>query len=203
MITGVVLAAGRSTRMGRPKALLEADADGESFLSRCIRQLRAGGCDDVIAVRPVSGGGEDAGFDGIARGAGARIVVNPEPGSEQIASLRIALRSLSSEVNAVIITPVDAPAFRRETVAALIDAFRRQADSIVIPTHDGERGHPTLFGRHLFSDLRRGSYERGARGVIAIHEHEVREVPVDDPGVPVDVDTPSQYRRVREMEMEP
>jgi molybdenum cofactor cytidylyltransferase len=189
-IAGVVLAAGRSRRMGRSKALLSLD--GETFLGGSVRSLRAGGCCEVIVV--VAGHADEAALT--ASAAGACVCVNPDPASEPIASLRIALRQLGDGVEAVVLAPVDAPGFRPDTVRALVDAFAHRRAAVVLPRYRGARGHPTLFSRETFPALLDPALRGGAREVVRGLGSAVEEVEVDDPAVARDVDTPEAYRRL-------
>lgn len=185
---GVVLAAGRSARMGRPKALLELE--GGTFLARCIRTLRNGGCAPVVVVVGAAAG--DVAEE--AEGAGAVVVVNERGDSEQVDSLRLGLAALPDSAGAAVVLPVDHPLVRAATVAALVDAWHVRPEAIVRPGHQGTPGHPTLFPRHVWASLS-GELPRGARSLVEDREHPTEEVAVDDMGVVVDVDTPESYAR--------
>lgn len=191
MIVGIVLAAGRSRRMGRPKPFLEMG--GESFLSRAVAALLQGGCGEVVVV----GGSEPAARSVAERAAsaGARVALNPPGGSEQIDSLRTGLRAAGA-ARAVVVLPVDVPISDPAPVAALIRGFEMTAAPVVVPIHAGRRGHPVLFARSVFDDLRSPGLAEGARTVIGMCEAELVEVPVEDPRVLLDVDTPDDYRRL-------
>jgi CTP:molybdopterin cytidylyltransferase MocA len=187
---GVVLAAGAGTRMGAGKPLM--DDGGEPLVRRLVEALRAGGCEPVLVVA----GGEAANdVDRVATAAGARVVRNPDPASQQIDSLRLALRELDARVQAAVVTPVDRPGLLAATVARLIDAHQKTGAPLVIPTWLGEPGHPTLFARSLFAELAEDALPEGARTVIARHGEEAVRVEVADPGVPVDLDTPEDVAR--------
>lgn len=185
-VAGVVLAGGRSSRMGRSKALLEVD--GRSFLAACVRTLRDGGCAPVVVVVPP---GASAEIEEAGR-AGARAVETAEPGGEQVDSLRRGLDALGGE-GAAVVLPVDHPLVRPATVRALVDAAAGAAGAVVRPTVGGEPGHPTLFPRSIWAALRDPSLPRGARSVVEAAR--TVDVPVDDPGVLADIDTPEAYRR--------
>jgi molybdenum cofactor cytidylyltransferase len=189
IVDGVVLAAGRSTRMGAPKPLLEVD--GESFLERAIRTLRGGGCRYIVAVL-----NEEADWaQRLADTTGAAVVVNDDPDSEQIDSLRLALDHVPDDAAAIAVLPVDYPRIREDTVRAVVDAFRSGGAPIVLPELDGETGHPVVLARGLFGELRDSELPEGVRSLIATHGDAVRSVAVDDRGILADVDTPADYRR--------
>lgn len=190
VIDGLVLAAGRSRRMRQPKPLLSID--DETFLERAIRVLIEGGCRAVIVVLS-SGAGDEA---RLAEQAGAKVVVNDDPESQQADSLRIGLGALESEAEAVVVLPVDHPIVRVSTVQRVLEAFRRRGAVIARPSYLGVPGHPTLFARRLFDELMRTDLPEGARTVVAENEDAVTDVPVQDPGVTSDVDSPDDYRQL-------
>jgi molybdenum cofactor cytidylyltransferase len=188
MIAGIVLAGGRSQRMGRPKATLKVG--DETFLERAIRTLKTGGCTDVVVVLNV----DDAGIFELTAGAGGRVARGGGLGTEQIESLRAGLRVLPLGADAAIVLPVDYPLVAPATVEALIGEYLERDAPIVMPTHGGRRGHPVLFSARLFEELLDGDPPEGARSVIRAHADEAAELEANDPGVLVDVDTPDVYR---------
>lgn len=186
---GIILAAGRSRRMGTSKSML--GVDDKTFIASAVQALRDGGCRDVVAVI-----GADAGEAGTAASqAGARVVVNPAEDSEQIDSLRLALRNLSPGAEAAVVLPVDHPLVTSDTVARVLEAWTASRPPIARASHGGTAGHPTLFAASLFDELLEGDVPEGARSVIAAHAADVLDVAVDDPGVVADIDTPDDYRR--------
>lgn len=187
-VAGVVPCAGRSTRMGTSKALL--DAGGRSFLAAVVGSLVGGGCDPVVVV--VGPGQDDEARR--ARAAGAVVLENPEPGEGPITSLRLALAVLGSEVEGVAFLPVDHPLVAPETVARLIGTLRSGDAPLVLPTVDGRHGHPALFRRSLFAELAAPDLEEGARSVVHRHLERAALVEVDDAGTVTDIDTPAAYR---------
>jgi CTP:molybdopterin cytidylyltransferase MocA len=190
-IAGIVLAAGRSRRMGEPKARLVVE--GSTFLERAARVLTDGGCEPVVAVVP--SGESEEGLIALAARAGARGVVNPDPEAEQIDSLRCGLHALDRDVAGAAVLPVDHPRVQAATVAALLAAFHDSRAPIVRPVRRGRPGHPVLFARTVWEELDAPDLERGARDVVHRHRAEIHEVPVDDPGIEIDVNTREEYAR--------
>jgi CTP:molybdopterin cytidylyltransferase MocA len=176
--------------MGRPKALLRVG--GETFLRRAVSSLRGGGCDPVFAV-VVAG---DATGAREAAAAGAQVLTNPDPGEGPITSLRLALDAAGDAAEGLVYLPVDHPLVRPETVAALLTAARSAGAALTLPVHDGQRGHPAVFGAALFAELSDASLEGGARTVTHRHLADALLVGVDDPGVLTDIDTPEIYESV-------
>ena len=196
MIAGIVLAAGRSRRMGRPKAFLQLG--GRSFLQRAVAALRDGGCDPVVVVAGPRG---DAGADEIALAAahlGATVARNPDAESPQVASLRAGLGALGETVEAAVVTPVDVPRVEAETVRALAAAFAAGGAPIAQPFDGVRHGHPVLFARSVWPELMADPLPEGARTVI--HAHAARRAEVRVRALPADVDTPEDYRRLLEGE---
>lgn len=198
MIVGIVLAAGRSLRMGRPKALLKIGA--ETFLERAISTLSTGGCAPVLVVTGPEDLPEPASIARAARASGAEVCVNPAQDSEQIDSLRAALSALPHETLAAVVLPVDVPVSGSATVSAVIGRFTDSAAPLVVPTFAGHRGHPILIGGDLFPEILLGDLPEGVRSLIRLHETELGEVHVEDPAVLFDVDTPWDYEELLDRE---
>lgn len=181
--------------MGTPKALLEID--GRTFLESVIRSLSEGGCGEVVVVLGSQDEEPSRRMAEIAREQSAWVEINPIRSSEQIDSLRVGLGALSDLAEAAIVAPVDVPRISSAVVASLIAAFQASPSSVVVvPTLSGEHGHPTLFSRQVFPELLAPDLPEGARTVVHAHAAELLEVPVDEPGVLIDVDTPSDLHRL-------
>lgn len=180
-VAAIILAAGASSRMGRPKALLTYH--GETFLARWIRMFRVY-CEDVVVV---SSAPMDA--------AGARTVVNPEPERGMLSSLQCGVASLAGDVRAAAFTPVDLPAVSESTVADLIGGW--SGELVRIPRCGGRRGHPVVVARPLFGEFLALPPTAEARAVIRRREVDIAYLDVDDPGILADVDTPADYERLK------
>lgn len=179
-IACVVLAAGQGTRFGEPKAQARLES-GERFIDAVVRVAVECDLSPILAV--------------VARGIDvpgpARTIINPNPRSEQAASLRLGLAALANDpAEAVIVWPVDHPFVHLLSVLALMDAFKRTRAPIVLPAHQGRRGHPVLFARPLWLELMTTA-TGGARTVVHAHAADIVEVPVPDEGVTRDIDTRS------------
>lgn len=188
-VAGIVLAGGRSARMGEPKPLLPVE--GTTFLERAVRVLAEGGCEPIVAVVPP---GEER-LLALASRAGARGIPNPDPEAEQIDSLRRGLHALGPGVRGAAVLPVDHPRVRPATVSALLVAFQETGAPIVRPVHGDRPGHPVLFARRVWDELDDPDLESGARDIVHRHHAEIHEVPVDDPGIVIDVNTREEYER--------
>jgi molybdenum cofactor cytidylyltransferase len=196
---GVILAAGASSRMGRDKALLPwpppaaglAIATG-TFLSAAIQLFFS----HVDVVLVVAGKNEEA-LSPIVYANGASLVVNADPARGQFSSLRVGLQEvLNRGRDAAIVTLVDRPPVRPETMAALETAFEQaiaRRKWAVIPEYQGKHGHPILLGREMLEAFLRATETSTARDVEHAHRSEIEYVPVDDPLATLNVNTPEQY----------
>src|SRR3989449_3506069 len=192
-LAGVVLAAGRSARMGSPKALL--DFLGLPFVVRILEALEA----LEVKTRVVVLGPDAPRIQPVLAGHDCMIVENPEPETGPIASLRGALRALQPlQPRAVLVWPVDLPHARVTTVERLLETHRRTGSAAVVPTFAERRGHPVIWGSALFGELLESpdATREGARAVLHEHEKEIVAVPVDDPAVIDEVNTPEDSERL-------
>lgn len=182
MIWALVLAAGASSRMGAPKALVRAP-DGRRFVDAVVETARAGGCGGVVVVLGPPHG------EAIRRAlpAGAAAAWNPEPARGMLSSVQAGLAALPPEAEAALVWPVDVPLVRPETVQAVVAAAPGR---IVVPVHGGRGGHPLRLPRARFAAALALASERGLKALLDAHRAEVVRLPVDDRAVLVDVDTP-------------
>lgn len=191
-VAGLVLAAGRSERMGVAKAVL--NAGGMPFAARMVRTLGSAGCAPVLVVlREAAGAAARA-----ATEEGGVVVVNRGGRGGQIGSLRAGLarlRELRRPPSAVVFSPVDNPVVAEATVRALVKAWRRSGAAVVVPRRGAKRGHPVLADMRIADEFFEEGLAEGARGVIRRNPGRVLEVGVDDDAVLDDIDTPDEYRR--------
>ena len=192
VIPAIVLAAGRSSRMGRAKATLSAGG-GHTFLTRIVRTFLDAGVDDVIVVV-----GHDA--DEIAAsfsesGLPARFVMNRDYDRGQLSSLLAGLNAIDRPgVSAVLVTLVDVPLVAASTVRAVVDSYRRRRTAIVRPTSGDRHGHPLLIDRALFAALRAADPSAGAKPIVRAHASPDGDIAIDDEGAFTDIDTEEDYR---------
>jgi molybdenum cofactor cytidylyltransferase len=192
-LPGIVLAAGASSRMGQTKALLPIQP-GRTLLGRVLTTLSAAGIEPLVVVSRSHLEIGDAWDD--ARSADVVQTINPDPSRGQLSSLVCGLDALSTTWPAVLMTLVDVPLPRVDTVRLLVDAWRRTQAPLVRPMHEGRHGHPAIFGAALLDSLRAADVGEGAKPIVRAFADRAIDVAVDDPGVLVDVDTPDAYRRL-------
>jgi molybdenum cofactor cytidylyltransferase len=191
-ICGIVLAAGESSRIGRPKALLRCAPADDTFIARIVRTVREAGVSDVIVVgRP-----EDEALRSHVGGFRPHVayVENPAPARGQLSSLITGIDCAEIRgAGAALVMPVDIPLVRAATIARVLAAAAESRALIVRATHGGRHGHPVLFRAAVFTALRTADPALGARVVLQTHAEHVLNVEVDDPGVLRDVDVPADY----------
>ena len=193
MIPGLVLAAGRSSRMGRPKATLTLGSD--TFLTRIVRTYLDAGVDDVVVV---VGHDAEAIVESFApSGLPARFVINRQYDRGQLSSLVTGLGVVDRPgVSAVLVTLVDVPLFSADTVRAVVARYRERGAPIVRPTSGARHGHPLIIDRSLFDALRAADPATGAKAIVRAHASVAGDVPIADEGAFIDIDTRDEYERV-------
>jgi len=201
LIPVAVLAAGKSTRMGRPKATLRLD-DADTFLTRIIRTFQQAQVDDVVVVL---GHEAQALLKGVEQsGLSPRFVVNEQFESGQLSSVLAGLRAIDRPgVNAMLMTLVDVPLVSAATVRAVVDRYRTTRAPVVRPVRGAVHGHPVLIDRSLFDKLRAADPQRGAKPIIRAHVSAAGDVEVEDEGAFFDVDTPEDYQRLVDLSRKP
>jgi len=183
-VAAIVPAAGLSRRMGSCKQLLPLG--GRTVLARCIETLLAGGIAGIVVVVGATGGA-------VAAEAGrfpVQVVVNPDPDGDMASSVLTGRDLLPPQASGVVVALCDYPLISPATIAALVAAHAGNPQSIIIPVHNGRRGHPTLFPATALNELGGAATLRDLvrrdPGRLCLHD-------VDDPGILLDMDTPGDY----------
>ena len=188
-LEGIILAAGESLRMGYPKPLL--DIGGRTFIEHIAETM--------LAVVPrlviVIGAHRERVRAAIPRDARIAIVENPDYSRGQLSSLKVGIGVIQPDSAGAIVHLGDHPMVRVETFRAIVDSYHRTGKPIVIARHDGRRGHPVIFDRAMFAELLSAPEEEGARHVVNADPSRVAYVDLNDPGINLDLDTPSDLAR--------
>jgi len=179
--------------MGSPKALL-LTRDGKPFVTAIVATFAAAGISDIVVI---TGRDHQRIADALANEPWVvlpRIVRNPDPSRGQLSSLLTGMDAVAGpDVPAMVVTLVDVPLLRSETVRLVMSEWRRTRAPIVRPAIGERHGHPVVFDRRVFDELRQAPADIGAKAVVRAHADEVFNVPVADEGCLVDVDTPRDY----------
>jgi molybdenum cofactor cytidylyltransferase len=190
-VAAIILAAGRSTRMGSFKPLLPFGAS--TVIETCIENLRDGGVETIVVV--VGHRAED--IKERLKSCGVIFAVNPDSGSEMTASIACAVPQLPVETKAVLITPADHPAVPAEVITTLINEWNRGA-VLVVPTWNDRGGHPVLIDLGFRDELLRLDPNLGLRRLFDAHQDQVRRVAVNSNSIARDMDTWDDYRALHE-----
>ena len=193
MICAIVLAAGRSERMGTQKLVLPLD--GKPAIARVVDELLSSRVKDTLVVI----GRDGQQLRGALGERAVQFVENPDFTSDMLESVRCGMRRLPAKCEAVLIVLGDQPGITREIVDDMVRLFRQDESRIIVPLHRGHRGHPVLFSRRFGGEILRGYEGRGLRGFLDAHASQVRGVEISNAAVFEDMDTPADYRRHEEL----
>jgi len=187
-VTAVILAAGSSRRMGQTKQLLPWG--DTTVLGQVIRQAQATAVTHILVVS----GHEAAAVAAIAQAEGVDTVHNPDYAEgEMLSSLQTAVRALPDSVGAVLVMLADQPLVTPEVIGQILDAYERQPYGLVAPTYEEQRGNPVLIDRRYFADLLALPAGAAPRHLLRQHPDDVLLLPVNSPGVLIDLDDPQAY----------
>jgi molybdenum cofactor cytidylyltransferase len=193
-VGAVILAAGKSRRMGEAKQLLRL---GEStVLGQTLANLHGAGVDEIVLV---------LGFSAqtilqqlpVSATEDLKVVVNEDYEHGMASSLREGLSSLDPQTDAALVVLADQPFIRPETLDRIIDRHRRTNAQIVIPLYKGFRGNPVLLHRSVFPEIMALDGDIGCRAIFGSHLEGIVKVEVDDVGILLDIDNKDDYERLR------
>lgn len=184
-IAAVVLAAGFSERMGTPKALVGIGE--KTFVQQICDRLAEAAFSNLIVVTapkiaPL--------LYQLLKGRKEKITINPSPQRGQLSSLLIGLDIVEKEAEAVLVALVDHPLVKKETYELLRKTARENPGKIILPRYQARRGHPVVFPRSVFPELRKTPLAQGAVAVVRKDPARIFECVVDDPGIVKDIDMP-------------
>jgi molybdenum cofactor cytidylyltransferase len=182
----IVLAAGRSRRMGAFKPLLPFGE--KSVISTCLDNFRAAGVDDIVVVI----GHRADEIRNHLRDLTVSFALNPDPESEMSVSIRCGVEALSGDAGALLITPTDHPGVSSDVIRLLIDQWTKGA-RLIIPEYHGRGGHPVLVDSAFRGELLALDPQRGLRSLFEAHRSDVCRLAVECPFVARDMDTWDDY----------
>jgi len=192
-VTGIVLAAGLSQRMGQPKQLLKLGS--QTLLSQVMLNAIRSKLDQVIVV--VSPQIEQQATQILeSLDKKVLIVVNTDPVRGISSSIKLGLEEVSEGARGVMVLLGDQPLVSTEVIDKLIDTFDLDPKKIIVPTYNGKDGNPVIFPAESIGDLRTISGDKGAKNIIHNHLDMVIKVEVGDLGSMEDIDTPEDYKNI-------
>jgi molybdenum cofactor cytidylyltransferase len=188
-VAAIILAAGRSQRMGAFKPLLPFGQ--KTVIQTCIDNMRSGGVQSIVVVAPE--GPRSAELETHLQDSNVTFAINPDPDSEMSASVARGVLAVPETTKAVIIIPVDHAAVPGEVVSSLIHEWKEGA-RLVKPTVAGRGGHPVLVDLEFRNDLLNLDSEQGLKGFFTEHQAHVRRIEVNSNYIVRDMDTWDDYR---------
>ena len=190
MVSGIILAAGESSRMGSSKALLKMGE--KSFAQHIVDVLIASRVLDIVIVL-----GADAETIQIQLNwFKGKTVINEEWKRGQLSSILAGLHAVDQEdLHGVFIWPVDRPLVSEHVIVGMLHQFWTKHKQIVVPVFRGRRGHPVLIGKSLFEDLEKSPMDIGARTVLWDHPKDVLEYQTEEDGVVINIDSAEDYQK--------
>jgi molybdenum cofactor cytidylyltransferase len=192
MIVGIILSAGESKRMGKPKQLLPW---GNSVILQQVIDNASASRLGMILLVLGSHADEIAGKIKIS--SKIRIVINRDFKEGMSSSVKCGVKNAPEEADAYVLLLGDQPTIFPDIINKLIDCYQTNKHGIIIPVYDGRRGHPVVFDvKYKQALLAIG--DGGAKVVVDKHTHDVLEVTVDSPEVLTDIDTPQDYQKARQ-----
>jgi molybdenum cofactor cytidylyltransferase len=186
----VILAAGSSSRMGKPKALLNIGQT--NFVSHICDSLNKSPFKPIWVVVGKSASEIQTQIQTTAK---YNFIINPYPEKGQLFSLQLALDNIDEDSAGVLVVLVDHPLVDLRTYHLIYQKAVTHPDSIIIPVFNGKNGHPVYFGQRMFGNLKTAPLTKGARYTVEKNPHKVIRQVVNDNGVIMDIDTVNDYKK--------
>lgn len=189
-VAAIVVAAGLSTRMGRPKPLLQYG--DRTVIEQIVSVLEGSRLDDIVVVI----GHERHAVEERLSATAARMVFNPHYSErEMLSSVQCGLAALEPDTDAALIALCDQPQIDAAVVRAIVEAYRAGRGGLIIPSFEMRRGHPILIDRHYWPEVVALGADESLRTVINAYADRIVNIEVDTDSVIRDMDTPADYRR--------
>ena len=196
MIAGIVLAAGKSERMGQPKMSLPWG--DTTVIGQVIATLVHSGLGEVVVV--AGGGREDMeqALSHLPPSWPVHLVFNPDfVAGEMLSSLQAGIAALGERVEAALLALGDQPQIEGRVVQDVLDAYQQTGAKLVAPSYQMRRGHPMLLGRSLWPEIHALRPPQTLRDLLRTQADQIYYVTVDTPTILQDVDTPADYQKFR------
>lgn len=189
MIWAMILAAGESKRMGKPKLLLPFGE--KTMIEAVIGNVVQSKAENILVVL----GSDREKVEEKIQGLPVEVVFNPNFREGMLSSAQIGFQKLPEDTQAVLVFLGDQPAISHTVIDTVIDAYNRTKKGIVLPVYEGNRGHPVLIDMKYKGEIKKLSADVGLRGVVYSHPGDIEEVGVETPSVLQDIDDAEDYDR--------
>ncbi|BAF59713.1 MAG: nucleotidyltransferase family protein [Pelotomaculum sp.] len=191
MISAIILAAGMSKRMGRPKQLLRLG--GKTMIRIIAENVVASKVDEVLVVTGCQGDSVAAEVSGLP----VKVVHNPDFAEGQGVSLALGARNISKDASAILVLTSDQPLVSSSLINFLVEKFKKSSCLALRPVYNGMPGHPVIFSGFLREELVGLKGDEGARQILKKMGGGVNYWPVQDEAVVFDIDTPEDFETLR------
>ena len=189
IISAILLGAGESKRMGVDK--LSLPWGRKTVLEHCFETLLQSEVQEIVVVLGI----RNKGVKNLFQGRKVKVVVNPHSKRGMSTSIRKGLRAIHPSSPGILIALGDQPLLKTRTINALVRAFDRGEEGIIIPSFQGRKGHPVIFHKRYRKELLNLRGDVGGRTIVERHPEDVRVVPIKSEGVVKDVDTWQDYEK--------
>ncbi|UCC39875.1 MAG: nucleotidyltransferase family protein [Candidatus Aminicenantes bacterium] len=193
MICAMILAAGESKRMGKPKLLLPFGE--KTMIETVIDNVVKSKAGSILVVL----GADSEKIEEKIKGLPVEIVFNPNFHEGMLSSAQIGFQTLPEDAQAVLVFLGDQPAISHAVINEVIDAYKKTKKGIILPVYEGNRGHPVLIDVKYRGEVEKLSADVGLRGVVYSHPEDVQEVEVETPNILQDIDDADDYDRELEL----
>jgi len=189
MIWAMILAAGESKRMGKPKLLLPYGE--KTIIETIVETIVSSNVENTLVIL---GSGREK-IEEKIKNSPVKIVYNRDFRSGMLSSVQCGFKALPEETRAVLVVLGDQPKISADVINKLIDAYKSTGKGIVLPVYKKERGHPVLIDVKYGEEVENLSPEVGLRGTVYNHPEDILEVEVETPSIFQDIDDESDYKR--------
>ena len=189
MIWGMILAAGESKRMGKPKLLLPFGE--KTIIERVIDSVIQSKLDDVLVVL----GAHREKIEKKIKDFSIKIVVNPNFKNDMLSSVQCGFRALPEDVEASLVILGDQPEISIALINKIVEAYKKSKKGIVLPVYRKNRGHPVLIDMKYQGEIEDLNPDLGLRNLVYKHAEDILEVEVKTPSILQDIDTIEDYNR--------
>jgi len=189
MIWAMILAAGESKRMGKPKLLLPYGE--KTIIETIVETVVSSNVENTLIIL----GSDREKIEEKIKNSPVKIVYNRDFRSGMLSSVQCGFKAVPEETRAVLVVLGDQPKISADVINKLIDAYKSTGKGIVLPVYKKERGHPVLIDVKYGEEVENLSHEVGLRGTVYNHPEDILEVDIETPSIFQDIDDESDYKR--------